>query len=295
MSVFDNKEKGFITKVELKQTKVKVFYWVIFGILFAVSLIFIIPTIWLILSAFKDTQEFMKVPPTIIPKSFDLSKIASVWRKGAFGTSFPATIVMVLGELFFCLSINGMAGYVLSRMKPRGSKLVMTLVLWTMMMPDSVGMVPRFITFVDFPIFHFSLMDSYLPMWLMAGANAFYVLLFKSFFDSISISYLEAAKIDGCSDKGIFLKIILPLSKPIFMTVSIFTVTGSWGSFFWPYLLIKSEHLKPVGLKIFNLQKLITVDEYSMSLLFVIVPPAIFFLFFQKYIIEGVSLGGVKE
>lgn len=294
MLSFEKKDKGFITKIEFKNSKVRLLYCVFFLILLLLSFIFIVPTLWMILSAFKDTQEFLQVPPTLIPKSFDINKIATVWSKTAFGKSFLATLIMVLGNLIFCLVCNGLAGYVLSRLKPKGSGLIMALVLWTMMMPENISMVPRFMTFKDFPVFHFSLIDSYWPMWLMEGANAFYVLIFKSFFDTISQSYIEAARIDGCSDIRVFTSIILPLSKPVFMSVSIFTVTHSWGSFFWPYLVVHSEYLKPVGVKIFTLQPVISVDEYIMSLVFVIVPPVIFFLLFQKNIMEGVSLGGIK-
>lgn len=291
-----NKEKatGFINAIERKNIKAKIVYWAMFAFLVIVSLICILPPIWIFVSSFKDTAEFLSLPPTLLPKHVNLSKLAAVWTKASLGKAYIATCEMVVGDLFFCLTICCLAGYMLSRLKPKGHKILFTIIFWTMLLPTSMNMVPLFATFVDFPILHVNLTDSFLPMWIMSGANAFNILLFKSFFDSISISYLEAARIDGCSEFGIFSKIILPLSKPIVMTVSIFTVNATWGSFLWPYLLIKKTNMKPLGVVVYGLKDLLSVDEYMMSLIFVIVPPVIFFLLFQKYIMEGMMIGGIK-
>ena len=123
-------------------------------------------------------------------------------------------------KLLFC----GLAGYVLSRLKPKGSSVVQTLVFWTILIPTSMGMVPLYMSLVNM-----KMLDSYIPFWLMAGANAFNTILFKSFFDGISKTYMEAARLDGAGELKIFSKIILPLSKPIFMTVAIFCFNESWG------------------------------------------------------------------
>ena len=128
----------------------------------------------------------------------------------------------------------------------------------------------------------------------MQGGNAFNTLLFKSFFDGISKTYLEAARVDGGSELTIFWKIIMPLSKPVFMSVAIFTVVGGWGSFLWPSLILKNEELHPIGLALLNMEKTLPIDEYLMLLIFAIVPPILFFILFQKYIMEGVSVGGIK-
>lgn len=129
----------------------------------------------------------------------------------------------------------------------------------------------------------------------MAGANAFYVLLFKSFFNSIPMSYLEAARIDGCTNVGIFTKIILPLSKPIIMVVSIFCINTAWESFLWPYLVVKNFDRYPVAVQLFKLKESgFATDKYMVVLLFSIIPPAIIFMFFSKYIMQGANMSGIK-
>lgn len=282
-------------EVDLKNPTVKSVHIFLTLIMILVSLTFIIPVLWVLLSAFKGTEEFFRNPPTIFPESFDFSKIGYVWKKAALGKVYLSTIYMMLGSLIVSLTSNGLAGYVLSRLKPRGSQLVVVVVLWSMMMPGGLSMVPLFISFTkEIPILGRNLMDSYIPLWMMSGASAFNVLLFKGFFDGISKSYLEAARIDGCSEVGIFTKIVMPLSKPVFMSVSIFVFTGGWGNFMWPYLLIQDENMIPIGVRTYLLQPVLPQDEYFMMLIFVILPPIIFFCVFQKYIMGGVSLGGVK-
>lgn len=289
-----NKETGFIIGIELQSVRVKLLYWCMLIFALVIAAICLLPPVWIMVSAFKDTREFFQVPPTIIPKSFHIEKLALVWSKTNFGSAMVSSVVMVAGDVICSLFFNGICGYALSRLKPKGSKLIMLLVLWTIMLPTSVNTVPLFMTFIDMPVFHWNLIDTYFPMWMMAGANAFYVLLFKSFFDGISMSYLEAARIDGCGDMGIFVRIIVPLSMPILATVAIFTVNGSWGAFFWPYLLLKNQALQTVGVVLYNLKTAVAIDEYMVALIFVLLPPSIIFIIFQKQIMGGVMMGGIK-
>ncbi|MEG2670391.1 MAG: carbohydrate ABC transporter permease [Oscillospiraceae bacterium] len=295
MKAFDEKQTGLLTSLDLKSLRSRIGYWCIVGFIVLVSIICIFPPLWVFLSSFKDVKEFLSIPPTIIPHSFHPEKLVEVWKSMNFGKYYINTFYLAIGELVFCIFFNGLAGYVISRLKPKGSMLFFSLVLWSMMLPTSVSMVPLFMTFIEFPIFHFSMLNSYFPMWLMAGANAFNVLLFKNFFDSIPMSYLEAARIDGCSNLGIFTRIILPLSKPIIMVVAIFSINASWDSFFWPYLVIKDKSLTTVAVQLFKMKATgFAMDKYMIVLLFSILPPAIIFLFFQKYIMEGVTMSGIK-
>lgn len=289
------KDYGIWTETDLKQKHIKVAYAFIIAVLLAVSAVCLFPVIWIFLSCFKDIKEFMSVPPTIIPKSFHPEKIVEVWNKVNFGRYYLNTLITASGSLVFSIMSNGLAGYVISRLKPAGAKYIFVLITWTMLMPSSVSTVPLFMYFVDVPIIHVNLSNTYLPLWIMAGANAFYILMFKNFFDAIPVSYVEAAKIDGCKNLSIFFKIILPLSKSIIMVVAIFTVNGAWGDFFWPYLLLKDEQLLTVAVKIFNMKNgAMAMDTYVISLFFAIMPPIILFLIFQKQILGGFQNAGVK-
>ncbi len=288
------KNNSIILPVEHKDKAAKVIYGAFFAILLILAVVCLFPPLWVLLSAFKNINEFFMTPPTIIPRSFEPWKIITAWKEANFGTAYLNTFYLGAGQLVFSLLFNGLGGYVLSRLKPKGHKVIFTLVTWTMMMPTSVCMVPLFMTFIDMPLIHVNLSNTFLPFWIMAGAAPFYILLFKSFFDSIHMSYLEAARIDGCTEFGIFTKIILPLSKPIMFSVALFVLNGIWGDFLWPYLLLRKDSLLPTGVKIYKMQSGTRQDIYFMAMLFVMLPPIIIYLFFQKYLMKGLSIGGVK-
>lgn len=295
MAAFDNKESGIWTSLDFKRKKIRIAYWFLFSFVLLICLACLSPVVWVFISSFKDIKEILSVPPTLIPHSFHPEKLIEVWNSMNFGKYYINTILMSLGCLVFCIVSNGLAGYVLSRLKPKGANFVFIIIMWTMMMPNSIGMVPLFSTFIDFPIFHINLTNTYVPMWLMAGANTFYILVFKSFFDSIPISYIEAARIDGCSSFGIFERIMIPLSKPVIAVVSIFSLNGSWGDFFWPYLMLKNSDLYTITVQMFYMKNgSWALDTYLVSLLFAILPPVIIFIIFQKYIMTGFTMSGIK-
>ena len=131
-----------------------------------------------------------------------------------------------------------------------------------------------YMTFVDVPLLHLNLIGSYTPIWLMAGCSAFNILLFRNFFNSIPMSYLEAAKIDGCTDLGIFKSIIIPLSKPIIIVISIFSITHTWGNFMWPFLILGNTEKEPVAVMLYKLQNngSLMENEYMMLLFISIIP-----------------------
>lgn len=288
---------GIISKYDMRNPWIKILYGFIWFCMILAVLVCFIPPLWVMTSALKDSREFFSVPATIIPRSWHPEKLWDTWNMLNFGKAYLNTLSVLCGSLVVSLVCNGMLGYVLSRLKPRGSKIVLSLVLWTLMLPQSVSQVPLFKNFLSLPILGINITETYLPMWLLAGANAFYVLVFKSFFDSIPQSLIEAARLDGCNNLSIFFRIMMPLSKPVLMVITIFTINASWSDFFWPYLVLGSRtELYTVMVKIFYMAGSTGYSEdiQVVALIFTIIPPAILFLFFQRYIMSGFTLSGIK-
>lgn len=294
--VFYGKPKngGVLSDIDLKKPSTKVAYACIVLVVFAVVCVAFIPILWVFLSGFKDTMEFASVTPTFFPEHIDLGKIVTVWKKANLGKYFMNSFILCFGCCVVCILSSGLMGFALSKLKVKGTGLVLSVIMWTMLLPGSVSLVPRFMTFLDLPLIHINISNSYLPIWLMAGTNAFDMLLFKNHFDTIPTSYVEAAKIDGCSSLGIIIKIMLPISLPVVTVVGIFCFNSSWSNFLWPYILLKNESLKPVSVAVFELKSVLKVDEYMLGMFLSIVPPLVIFLFFHKWIMEGVNVGGVK-
>lgn len=302
MKRFDTKQAGILASSDLKNFKGKLLYWFLFAILVISSAISLFPAIWTVLTAFKDTEEIYKsfslLPKDMSPATM-LKRITDSWSALQLGSSFINTIVLSLGNLFFTIIVCGFAGYVLSKLKPRGSRAVFVLIVWTMMMPAQMRLVPNYITMLHFPFAYdfgmgINLLDTYWPMWLGSAANAFNVILFKNAFDGLSKSYVEAAKMDGCSNFGIFFKIMFPLSMPVIIFVSIGALSGAWSDFFNPLLYLDKLTVTP--LKIYRLQgdSSIQMNTRFMGFVFASIPPLLIFSIFQKRIMGGINIGGVK-
>ena len=131
----------------------------------------------------------------------------------------------------------------------------------------------------------------------MAGASAFNILLFRNFFNGIPMSYLEAAKMDGCTNLGIFGRIILPLSKPIIMVVTIFSIIGTWGNFMWPYLVLGNTEREPISVMLYNLGSStsgLLQNEYMLLMMISIIPMILMYALFSKHIMGGLNMSGIK-
>lgn len=302
MKRFDNKTAGILARTDLKTLKGRLIYWTFFALLTIMSIIALFPTIWTILTAFKTTEEiysgFTLFPKDMSPSTM-LNRIREAWNSLQLGTSFINTIVLSLGNLVSTILICGLAGYVLSKLKPRGSRIVFTLIVWTMMMPTQMCLVPNYVTMLHFPFAYdfgagINLLDSYWPLWIEAASSAFTVILFKNSFDGLSQSYVEAAKIDGCTNLGIFFRIMLPLSMPVIIYVSIGVLSGAWSNFFGPLLYFNKISVVP--LKVYKMQSDagIRMNTRFMGFVFASLPPFLIFAFFQKRIMGGINIGGVK-
>ena len=299
---FEQKQPGVIATTDLSSAKGCTLYWIFFAVLIIVAAISIVPMIWTIATAFKDTQEIYS-SFCFFPKNLTFSKawsrIIEAWTALHLEKSILNTLVMSIGSLVFKLLVCGLGGYALSKIKPKGSKFIFVLVVWTMMMPYQIRMVPNYITCLHFPFaldfnIGINLLDTYWPIWLGQCSDTFAVLLFKNAFDALSDSYVEAARIDGCSNLGIFFKIMVPLSMPTIIYVSIGVLIAAWSDFMGPLIYLSKNEVLPLRIYRLKSEPEIKMNTYFMALVFSCIPTFLIYALFQKKIIGGVNVGGVK-
>ena len=291
-----SKTDGLLNWSDFKTVKGKTIYAIMLILLILLSLVCLLPVIWIFLSSIKTAEEMLKIPPTIFPHSFNVSQIGRVWKMANIGKYFKNSVFIIVGCWAFDVFFNGLAGYVLSRLKPKGSAFISTLIFWTMMMPG-MSIVPLYMTYIDLPIFHINLLGTFWPIWLAVTTNAFNIFLFRNFFNGIPMDYIEAARIDGCGEMKTFFSIILPLAKPVVMCVTIFSVIGSWSNFFWPYIILGSTQKEPISVLIFKLTTAgspFKVNEQMTIMMISIVPPIIMYAFLSKQIMGGMNMSGIK-
>lgn len=290
-----NMDKGILTNSDMKQPKYKILYGLMFLIMIIYCLVSVLPVLWVLLSGFKDVKEMYAVPATLLPKKIELSKLGKVWNELKFYKYYGNTFIMAIGSVITKIVVSGLAGYVLSRLKPKGTKIMLAVIFWIMLLPGTMSTVPLYMEFKSMPLIGINLLETYWPVWLMSAADAFSIILFKNFFDGISSSLIEAAWIDGAGNMKIFFKIIIPLSTPIFIVVAMFAFNGSIGSFFWPYLTISAKEKTVLGVQLYKMKtSTYTMDYQMLALLFSVIPQMVIFAIFQKQIMGGINIGGVK-
>lgn len=292
---YKDKKDGVIRGYDIRSPKTKVIAVVITLICAMMICICLFPAVWVFLASFKDIKEFM-TEVSILPKSFDWSRMAETWNAFKFVRYYKNSLIHVLGATACAVIFNGLLAYGLAVLRPKGHKLVVALVMWTLLIPGVISIVPLFRN-----INLLGMSKSFLPLWLAYGANAFYVMLFKQFFEEIPKELTEAAKLDGCGVWRMFLNVILPLSKPIIMVVAIFAVTAAWSDFLLPYLVLNGAKwgdgttMETVMVKLFSFKDTPTnAVSVLRASFFAIIPPTIIFIIFQKQITDGAATGAVK-
>jgi multiple sugar transport system permease protein len=290
MSKLLNKDNGIITQSDLKKPSVRVFYYTIFIICTIITIISIAPPIWVMLSSFKDIKEFT-LEPTLLPKEFDFNKFVKTWNDLKFAKYYISSFYSVAGSVICAIVFNGLMAFAISIIKPKGSKFVYGLILASLMIPATTSIVPLFIN-----LSKMGLNGTFYPLWLSIGANAFFVVLYKQFFDTLPISVIEAARIDGCNNWQIFFKIVMPLSKPITMVIAMYAVNAAWSDFLLPYLLLNNSGHETVMVRLFQFRTSIKATDVEVlrAIVFAIIPPIILFTAFQKRITQSGVHSGIK-
>lgn len=285
-----NSRTGIVRFYDLSNPAVKGGMSVVYIICIGITIVAMFPALWVFLASFKDIKEYM-TEPTILPKSYDIDKFVYTWNQLKFGKYYVNSLISVAGSAVCAVIFNGLTAYSLSILKPKGYKVLRAMIMWSLLIPATVGIVPLFLN-----ISNLGLQGSFLPIWLCMGANAFYVVLFKQFFDNFPISLIEAARLDGCSNMQIFFRIVLPLSKGIVAVIVIYAINAAWSDFLLPYLVLNQSGNETVMVRLFQFRTSTQTDvDILRAIALAIIPPIILFLFCSRMVTKSVMEGGIKE
>lgn len=249
-----------------------------------------LPFLWMILSAFKPESEILRIPPTIFPENPTFDNFIKLFTEMNFFVYLRNTIIIVLFSTIG-LIFNAMAGYGFAKYNFKGKEKLFYLVLATMMIPGQVTMIPVYLLLNEM-----GLTNTMGGIILPGLVAAFSIFLFRQFMETIPTSLIEAARIDGAGEFYIFFKFIIPVAKPIFAVQGILMFIGAWNSFLWPLIIANDESLYTlsVGLSLLKGQYANNFALQMAGATFMVVPIMIVFSFFQKYIVEGFTMSGIK-
>jgi multiple sugar transport system permease protein len=296
MAAFETSTRTLISRAQLSRPSARRTYWVVLTLAIIVfALVFLFPLYWMVTGGLKSASEVLQSPPTLVPHSFDLSNYSTAWSEFNLGQFIFNTAYYALGALVLQLVFDVAAAYALSKLRPVLGNVVLFMMLATLMIPATVLVIPNYLTAIDLPFVHWSLINSPWAIWLPSVANGFNIFLLKRFFDSIPQDLMAAAAIDGAGPIRVLWSIVLPMSRPIIGVVSIFSTVAVWKDVLWPLLVLTDTSKMTVNAGLTNLTgDGIPENVFMAALAMASVPTIVFFLIFQRNIMSGLTAGSVK-
>ena len=262
-----------------------------------IGLMMVYPLIWMVMSSFKETNTIFTTAGSLIPKQFTLENYINGWKgfaKITFVTFFKNSLLISILATFGTIISSAVVAYGFARFKFRGRGLLFAAMLLSMMLPAQVLMIPQYLWYQKL-----GWVGSYLPLIVpyFFATQGFFVYLMSNFISGIPVELDEAAKIDGCSYWGIFIKVIAPLIKPAVVTGCIFSFMWRWDDFLSALLYINKTSMYPVSLALKLFCDPGSSSDYGAMFAMAtlsILPSVLIFIFFQKYLVEGISTSGLK-
>lgn len=263
----------------------------IYAALILMAFIMLIPFAWMLSASLKLEKDVFSFPIVWLPAKLQWNNYAEIWRKVPLLTGFLNTAKLTMFTTVLQLLTSSFAAYAFAKLEFKGRDTLFMMYVMTISIPWQVYMVPQYklMTWLG-------LTDSHLGLILMHAFTAMGVFLMRQFFVSIPNELLEAARIDGLSEHGIWRKLMLPLSKPAIATLCITSFTFEWNDFMGPLIYLSSQKKKTIQLmlRMFNTQYSSNYAQIMAAATVALIPVLILFIFLQRYFVEGVASSGIK-
>jgi multiple sugar transport system permease protein len=263
-------------------------------ILICISIITFFPFLWMLSSALKTKDEVFSFPPTLIPQIPQWDNFAKVFKEAPFAVYMGNSLFVASIEVIFQVISAAMIAYALTQFRFKGKKILFAIIMGTYMLPSAVTYVPCYMILSDI-----NLIDTLTGLIISNLANVFGIFLIRQAFLQVDRSLVEAARMDGASHAKILLKIMVPLTKPTFITFGLISFVTYYNEYMYPSLITKSpeKFLVSAGLRQFFIQGGaygIKWPEIMAASTLTVLPLLILFLIAQKWFMQGVSDTGVK-
>lgn len=278
--------------VRLRERRGKI---VFFCVALALSLLMMLPFFWMITTALKSNAEIYHVPPALIPHQFRVQNFPKGIAAVNFGRLFVNSAIIAVLSTAGAVASSMIVGYGLSRIRFPGRRLWFYAFVGSMLLPSIVGIIPLFKLYLNIGWY-----NTWLPLIVpMFFGNPFFIFLARQFYMTIPRSLDEAAKIDGAGHWQIFTKVMVPLTKPVWITMAIFAFQAAWNDYLQPLVYIASQSRWTLSLGMasfsgaFAGQPAALLNQFMATDILYMLPPLIIFFFFQKYYMQGLgTLGG---
>ncbi|MBI5837872.1 MAG: carbohydrate ABC transporter permease [Candidatus Eisenbacteria bacterium] len=242
-------------------------------------------------ASFMSTGEANSFPPRLLPKAFTVSHYVDLFTRLNLARYFlNSSLVSVLATLISLL-VNSMAGYAFAKLRFRGRERVFQVLLAALVIPAQVGMLPLFLLLKSM-----GLVNTVAAVVVPFMAGVFGIFMIRQYALGVPDDLLDAARVDGASEFKIFWSVVLPVLRPILVTLAVFTFLGSWNEFMWPLIVLSddSKYTLPVALASLSGEHVQDTELMMAGSVLTVLPVMLVFLFLQRSYVRGVMMGGVK-
>lgn len=252
----------------------------------------LLPVIWLVASSFKESDAIFAFPPSFLPRDATLSNYTRLFSEVPFGRYFVNSVFLSTAATLISLFFSTLAGYGFAKYEFAGKRFLFTILLASMMIPFQVLLVPLFKLLKDI-----GWLDSYWGIVVPFMVGGFGIFLMRQFMVGVPNDLIDAARIDGCHEFGIYWRVVLPVVKPAVGALTIFVFLGQWNNYLWPLIVLRDEAKYTLPLGLANLVGVYR-QEYGMLMagtLVALAPIVALFMAMQREFVSGITLGAVKE
>jgi len=264
---------------------------VLYIIAIILTLIFLLPVLYIIGSSFKPMNELFSAVPTFFPRKFTFDNYVKAIERGNFLIYILNSFIVAITSTIIAVLINTMSGYALAKFRFKGDTIIVIIILSTIMLPLEVIMVPIFSVLRAFGLY-----DTLWALIVPAAATPTGIFLMRQYLMTIPDEIIQSARIDGASEWRIFISIIIPNAKPAIATLAIFSFMWRWNDYIWPLIAISSPNKYTMQLAIANFTGEFGADYSSILAMSAIsmIPMLIVFIIFQKQFVQGTASSGMK-
>ena len=264
----------------------------LYAVLIAISLFMLLPFLWMVSTSLKLPEDVFGYPPVIFSERSTLLNYEYLIREKNLllivGNTFIVAMSATLLSLFFC----SLGGFAFAKYRFPGRTPLFSFLLATMIIPSAVTMVPNFVIMRSI-----GWVDTFWPLIVPGAANAFGIFFMRQYISSISDELLDAARIDGAGEFGIYARVIAPIIVPGLVSLGLIFFMSSWNNYLGPLIFLKSPEKFPLPLAIFSFGGAVGLTNYTAQMamsVISLIPLLIIFLAFQRRFVEGITAGAVK-
>jgi multiple sugar transport system permease protein len=256
-----------------------------------VTIIFVLPLVVMLLSAFKPQAEILRIPPTFWPEAPTLDNFRTVLNEAPFGTWYRNSMVVATAVTAMNLLTSSVGGYIFANFDFPLKRPLFILILITLMIPFPVLLIPNYII-----ANRLGVLNSLWALILPGMVSAFGIFLMRQFAAGIPRDLIEAARLDGASEWSIFGRIVVPLMRPALAALGVFTFLASWNDYLWPLVAINDldKSTIPLALAFFNDFRATRYDLIMAAATMAVIPVLVVFLIFQRQIVKALVLAGMR-